>query len=70
MQKARKNASGKMAMVGNLNPAAIVLPLDASGVYQKNWKLCGNMKDPDGFILAPGCDLPRTDPEYIPHFFC
>ena len=58
MEKAREDAGGRMVMIGNLNPAAILLGMDADGVYEKSRELCQAMKNQGGFILAPGCDLP------------
>ena len=62
MVAARQAAQGKMALLGNLNPAAVVRGLDKESVYQKSLELCNAMKDQSGFILAPGCDLPPDTP--------
>ncbi len=62
MVQAQKDADGKMALFGNLNPANILAAKSAEEVYAYSKGLCEKMKPYGGFILAPGCDLAPNIP--------
>ena len=62
MVEAQKNAGGRVALFGNLNPVSVLCNKSAGEVYEISKQLCAEMKPYGGFILAPGCDLAPAIP--------
>ena len=66
MTKALEDAGGRMVVMGNLSPSAVLLGMDAQGVARESAALCQSLAGKPGFILGPGCDLaPQTAMENV-----
>lgn len=62
LEKAVADADGKIAIFGDLNPAAVLMEKSADEVYEIAKARCELMKPYGGYILAPGCDLAPAIP--------
>lgn len=53
---------GEMAVMGNINPVAVMLNMDGSAVAREVSRLIEAMKKYPNFILSTGCDVPKDAP--------
>ncbi len=53
-----KAASGKVIVMGNVDPCSQFVEADQDGIYTHTLELLERVADNDNFILSSGCDIP------------
>jgi len=63
IEKAKKKAGGKMALMGNIDPVRMILSGTPEDITAECHRLIGIAGRDGGFILAPGCETPQASPD-------
>ena len=63
IERAKRKASGKMALMGNIDPVRMILGSTPDDIYSECRRLIDMAGRDGGFILAPGCETPQASPD-------
>jgi uroporphyrinogen decarboxylase len=61
--KAKRNADGKFAIMGNINPVSQMMSGTPESITAECYRIMDAAAEGGGFILAPGCETPITSPD-------
>jgi len=63
IEKAKRKAGNKMALMGNIDPVKMILSSTPDEITQECHRLIDKAGRDGGFILAPGCETPQASPD-------
>ncbi|MCL2148803.1 MAG: uroporphyrinogen decarboxylase family protein [Methanomassiliicoccaceae archaeon] len=63
IEKAKKKAGGRMALMGNIDPVRMILSGTPDDITAECHRLIYIAGRDGGFILAPGCETPQASPD-------
>ena len=63
IEKAKRKAGSKMALMGNIDPVRMILGGTPDDISQECYRLIDKAGRDGGFILAPGCETPQASPD-------
>ena len=63
IEKAKKKAGNRMALMGNVDPVKLILGGTPDEIKSECYRLIDIAGRDGGFILAPGCETPQASPD-------
>ncbi|MDR0309238.1 MAG: uroporphyrinogen decarboxylase family protein [Candidatus Methanoplasma sp.] len=63
VEKAKKKAGKKMALMGNIDPVRMILDSTPENIMEECFRIIDVAGRNGGFILAPGCETPQASPD-------